>query len=66
LLADEKKAEKHFSKIDSSDKVKGDINVAQTSIISDNTAIESFYENTNETSAMKVINSEFIQTFPLI
>jgi len=66
-LAGEEKEEKHFSKIDSSDKVGGDINVTQTSVISDNTAIEStFYENTNGTSAVKVVNSEFIQTFPLI
>jgi len=66
-LATEEKEEKHFSKIDSSDKGRGDINVTQTTIISDNTAVQSsFYENTSKTSSVKVVNSEFIQTFPLI
>jgi len=38
-LAGEKKEKKHFFKIDSSDKDRGDINVTQTIVISDNTAI---------------------------
>jgi len=53
LLADEKKEEQHFIKIDSLDKVRSDINVTHTSIISDKTAISSFYENTSMTSAVK-------------
>jgi len=64
-LTDEEKEEKHFSKIGSSDKVRGDINFTQTQVISVNIAIQSFYGNTNATSAVKVVNSEFIQTLPL-
>jgi len=60
-LANEEKEEKHFTKIDSLDKIRGDINVTQTSVISDNTAVPSFYENTSGTLAVKVINSKFIQ-----
>jgi len=38
LLVDEEKEEKHFSKIDSLDKDKDDINIMQISFISNNTA----------------------------
>jgi len=39
----------------------------QTTVIFDNTAIQSsFYENTSGTLAVKVVNSEFMQTIPLI
>jgi len=67
-LSDEEKEEKHFPRIDSLDKNRGDINITQTKVFSDNTAIQStFYENTSTgTSSEKVVNSEFIQTIPLI
>jgi len=65
-LTNKEKEEKDFSKIVSSAEVRGDINVTQTSVISDNTVIQSpFHENTSGSSAVKV-NSEFIQTLPLI
>jgi len=63
LVADEEKEEKHFSKLGPSDKVRDNINVTQTSVISQNTAIQSsFYENTSGTLAVKMENSKFIQT----
>jgi len=65
-LASKKKEEKHFSKINSSDKDKGDISITQMVIIFDNIENNiirnkiqsSFYKNTR-TSAAKVINSEY-------
>jgi len=67
LADEEKEEEKHFSGIGSPDKNRGDINVTQTEVISDNTATQtSFYVNASGTSTVKVVNSEFIQAIPLI
>jgi len=65
LLADEEK-EEHLSKIDSSYKNKTTLTLRKRRLFPITLTIQSsFYKNTSGTSAVKVVNSEFIQTIQM-